>query len=91
MRKRMKKHFGIKENEMKKCPTCGKDVLLTGETYFSDNVGQFCEFNGYHPPYTYAYTNNNYGWICPKRGRANSPSISSCPCSDVVRTYANTQ
>jgi len=28
---------------------------------------------------------NNYGWICPRCGRGNSPIINTCPCTPLPR------
>lgn len=33
---------------------------------------QYYEVKGYY----------NYGWVCPKCGRALSPNTSACPCSN---------
>jgi hypothetical protein len=28
----------------------------------------------------------NYGWLCPRCGRGNAPSTSTCPCSPLPPT-----
>lgn len=54
------------------CPNCG-GYLYTPFTWSSTAPPRMCTCQ--------SIKQNNIGWICPRCGKSNSPSVSSCGCS----------
>ena len=66
------------------CPICNKPFVYIGDP-IADVENLICQ--GHEPK---ADTKVQYGWVCPKCGRANAIWVATCPCGPDVKTITTT-
>lgn len=62
-----------------RCSVCDVVVMtMTGRNYYCPTCHSFYEFKNCDMPFPHVV---QYGWICPRCGKVNSPDTHSCDCS----------
>lgn len=63
------------------CPFCGKPYVYVGDVLGDiENLICMCHKNKARPLDSYTIYPYQYGWICSKCGRSNSPYVPVCQC-----------
>lgn len=62
-----------------RCSVCDAVVMtITNGNYYCPTCHSFYEFKNCDMPFPHVV---QYGWICPRCGKVNSPDARSCDCS----------